>query len=418
MFNPKTLREYFRPGEGAGRFFATMAIWGVAVGCFQSVMNNFLANMAQVGPAQRGYLEFWREMPGLLLVFIIAMMHRYSDWKIMRIGTFVAMLGILGLLWSTAIFPVMVFMVLWSVGEHILLPVRSTIAMTVAKPKQEGRSLGLMSGLFNAGNVTGCVIAAGVFLVGSRILGAVERIELYNIIWAFILVLMILVLGVLGRFKPHGYVHKQRPRLYFRRKYTKFYILELFYGARKQVFMTFAPFVMVIIYKFEPHEMAILVGLCALVNSFCGPLIGWLTDKFGYKNIMIYDTVILAFVCLAYGFAGILFPPSVAWIVVSVNFILDAVISTTAMATSLYVKDISDSKEEVSASITTGISVNHFISVFAGLLGGWVWHRFGVETLFIAAAVFAVCNSLFALTLPRPKHHLHPAPDDLPAPLD
>ena len=118
---------------------------------------------------------------------------------------------------------------------------------------------------------------------------------------------------------------------------------------------------------------------------------------------MIYDTVVLFFVCLIYGFADRLFPPGVAVWAVMITYVFDAIISTASMASSIYVREISDSTEEVTATLTTGISVNHLISVLAALLGGWLWTSFGVGFLFIFAAVMALCNTAYALTLPKPK---------------
>ena len=154
-------------------------------------------------------------------------------------------------------------------------------------------------------------------------------------------------------------------------------------------------------YGMDTTTMALLVGVCALVNIFCAPLIGKLTDRIGYRNIMIFDTVILFFVCITYGYANRMFTYSVAYAVVCVNFLLDAVISTTAMATSMYVRDISDSAEEVTATLTTGISINHLISILAALAGGWVWQKFGVGVLFSFSAVMALANSAFAMLIPR-----------------
>lgn len=168
--------------------------------------------------------------------------------------------------------------------------------------------------------------------------------------------------------------------------------------------MTFAPFVLILKYGLSTAQIALLFGLCAGVNIFGGPLIGRLTDRLGYRNTMIWDTVILFFVCLLYGYAGVWFPPHVAVWVVCLNVLLDAVISTTSLATNLYVRDIADRPEEVTSSLATGLSINHLISIASAPLGGWVWYRYGIEVLFSFAAVMAVANSLCAcLIKKKPK---------------
>ncbi len=393
---------YFKPDSEAKEFFRCILFWGIAFGCFQAVMNNYLADEVGMSPFQRGTLEFFREMPGLLLVFLIALMHRFSEWKIFKIGTLVSLLGVAGLLVTASPFLSLVIflIVLWSTGEHIIMPVRSTIAMNIASEGNVGRSLGFVTGATNAGTVLGSLIAAGIFLAGVRLFNA-SGTGLYHIVWGIIALLLAAALFSVWRVKADSALTR-RPRLYFHRKYNKFYALELFYGARKQIFLTFAPYVLIKVYGMDTASVAILMGICALSNIFCAPLIGKLTDRIGYKNIMIYDTVILFFVCLIYGYADRMFPPHIAAAAVCINFLADAVISTTSMATNMYVREISASPDEVTASLSTGISINHLISIFAALIGGLIWEKFGFGVLFSFAAVMALCNSAFALTLPAP----------------
>ena len=105
---------------------------------------------------------------------------------------------------------------------------------------------------------------------------------------------------------------------------------------------------------------------------------------------------------MSYGDAGELFRAEVAVWVVCGNFIFDAVISTTSLATNLYVREIAGSQDELTSTLSTGISINHLISILSAPLGGWIWQRYGVGVLFSFAAVMAVANSLFAWTLPKP----------------
>jgi len=174
----------------------------------------------------------------------------------------------------------------------------------------------------------------------------------------------------MSRYAPRH--QSKRPRLLVRRKFTLFYLLELFYGARKQIFMTFAPFVLITIYGLHTSHMALLMGLSALINMVAGPWVGMLTDRLGYRTIMVYDTVILVFVCLLYGYAGDWFPQHIAFWIVIINYLLDALLSTTSIATNIYVRDVSSDRDEVTATLSTGISINHLISILAAPLGGYV----------------------------------------------
>ena len=131
-------------------------------------------------------------------------------------------------------------------------------------------------------------------------------------------------------------------------------------------------------------------------------MVGKIIDRIGYKTVMVADTLILVIVCFFYGFAHHLFPMNVAFIVCCVNYVLDSVISMASMASNVYVQDLADSSDEVRATISTGISVNHLITIFIALFGGWVWQTLGIETLFILSAVLGLCNSAYAATIKVP----------------
>ena len=89
----------------------------------------------------------------------------------------------------------------------------------------------------------------------------------------------------------------------------------------------------------------------------------------------------------------------IAFIVCCVNYVLDSVISLASMASNVYVQDISDSAEEMRATISTGVSVNHLITIMVALFGGWIWKTLGIETLFMLSAVLGLCNSAYAATI-------------------
>jgi hypothetical protein len=72
------------------------------------------------------------------------------------------------------------------------------------------------------------------------------------------------------------------------------------------------------------------------------------------------------------------------------------------MASSVYVQDIASSQEEVTATLSTGVSVNHFISIFIALMGGWIWKVTGIEVLFSLSAVLGILNSIYAATIKKP----------------
>ncbi len=396
---PKRFGEAFLPESGAGAFFASIILWGIGVGCFAAALNNFLADIHSIGGYGRGWIEFFRELPGLMLVFILALVSKMSDWRIMRLGILVSMAAACLMFTNVGTLAVTAFIMFFSAGEHIVMPVRSAIAMRVAKRGKAGTSLGFMTSCMNAGTVSGGFVVAIVFWLCGHF-GLSDSRTAYNFVWAIIVLL--LALSLISTFTAYAPNEQSRkPKLYFGRKFSRFYILELFYGARKQIFLTFGPYLLIVEYGFDTAKIATLLSISALVNVFGSPLIGKITDRFGYRNIMIYDTVILFFVCLMYGYAGKMFPHHIAVWVLCVNYILDNLMSTTSMATNIYAGRIASTKEELTSTLTSGISINHLISILCAPIGGWVWARWGVEWLFSFAAIMALANSAFALTIPK-----------------
>jgi predicted MFS family arabinose efflux permease len=69
------------------------------------------------------------------------------------------------------------------------------------------------------------------------------------------------------------------------------------------------------------------------------------------------------------------------------------------MASNVYVQDLADSPAEVKATISTGVSINHVITIFIALFGGWIWQALGIKTLFMLSAVLGLCNSAYAATI-------------------
>ena len=181
-------------------------------------------------------------------------------------------------------------------------------------------------------------------------------------------------------------------------------MLEMFYGARKQVFLTFGPYVLILFYGANAAMVSLLFAVSAVACFFASPVVGRIIDRLGYKVVMVTDTLVLVIVCFFYGFAHRIFSMETAFIVCCINYILDAVISQASMASNVYVQDLADHPEEVKATISTGVSINHVITVFIALFGGWIWKTLGLELLFILSAVLGLCNSAYAATIKTKRH--------------
>ncbi|MDR2176576.1 MAG: MFS transporter, partial [Treponema sp.] len=170
---------------------------------------------------------------------------------------------------------------------------------------------------------------------------------------------------------------------------------------RRGFFITFAPFVLIRYYGAPTSIISLLLGICAVFGTIFSPFVGRLIDRLGYKFVMVADTLLLVVVCILYGFAHRIFPPAIAFWVVCVNYVLDSIISMASMASNVYVQSIASSQEEVTATLSTGVSVNHVISILIALLGGYIWDAVGIEALFSLSAVLGIINSVYAATIKK-----------------
>jgi MFS family permease len=393
------LRDIYRPDVKIGRFLSVLALAGISYGLYRGIQDNYLAEVVKISPFERGIVEFFRETPGLLVVFILAAMYRFTEGRIFKIGIAVMMAGLLGLLISGGgKFITVLFMVLFSVGEHVIMPVRTTISLDLARPNKAGAVLGITGAIGQMGNIAGFLVVTALFFIFSRLGFERTNIAQFKIVFAAAFALITgAVLTVMAL--KESTLKTERRRFYFSKKFFKYYMLEVFYGARKQIFLTFAPYVLIIHYGARTSVISLLLGICAGFGIFFSPFTGRLIDRLGYKFIMVTDTLLLVVVCFFYGFAHRLFPMNIAFLVVCVNFVLDSIISLASMASNVYVQSIASSQQEMTATLSTGVSVNHLISIFIALMGGLIWSAVGIEALFFLSAVLGIINSIYAATI-------------------
>ncbi|MDR2376402.1 MAG: MFS transporter [Treponema sp.] len=404
----------FKEGVKPARFLSVLALFGVSYGFYRGIQDNYLADIVKISAFQRGIVEFFRETPGLLVVLILAGMYRFTEARVLKIGIGFMVAGLAGLLacsmpaWDPpgrALFPVVIFMVVFSVGEHVIMPVRTTISLNFAAEGKGGAVLGITGALGHIGNIAGFVVVTAFFAVITRLGFSRFDIFPFQIIFAVALFLMLGALFTVLALEESEIKVKRR-RFYFARKFTKYYMLEVFYGARKQIFITFAPFVLIRYYGAPTSIISLLLGICAVFGTIFSPFVGRLIDKLGYKFVMVTDTLLLVLVCILYGFAHRIFPPGIAFWVVCINYVLDSIISMASMASNVYVQSIASSQEEVTATLSTGVSVNHVISILIALLGGYIWDAVGIEALFSLSAVLGVINSIYAATIKKDEQQV------------
>lgn len=387
------MKTVFKNEMGVKFFLLSLLTTGVGYGIYKGIIDNYFAEIVKIGEFDRGVIEFFREIQGLMLVLILAVFYMSSAEKLYKMGAVIMLIG-MGMLSIVSPGKILVTLAvcIYSLGEHIQLGMKNTLSLEYSTEGNGGQALGYQQALYQVGTLVGY----GVIILSFFVLLKNKPYKLFFLIATIIMALgMFCALGLTS----NSETDKSKSRFYFRKKFTKYYMLEVFYGARKQVFFTFGPYVLILFYGASATVISLLFAIAALLSFFLSPLVGRIIDKIGYKIVMISDTLILVIVCFFYGFAHHIFPKDVAFIVCCVNYILDSIISLASMASNVYVQDISDSKEEMRATISTGISVNHLITIMIALFGGYIWQTLGIETLFMLSAALGLCNSAYAATI-------------------
>jgi len=387
------MNSIFREGSRWRVLLLSILITGLSYGLYKGILDNYLVEVVNMGEMDKGITEFFRELPGVLLVVILAAFYLFSAESLYKIG---AVIMLAGMAMHALLPPDKVLITLaictYSLGEHIQLGMKNTLSLGYALPDRGGEALGMQSSASQIGTLAGYLAVVAVFSL-------ITADQPYTLFFVLAAILAAVSAACSFRLTGKSQTDSTKRRFYFHKKYTKFYMLEMFYGARKQVFFTFGPYVLILFYGAGAATISLLFAISAIACFFASPMVGRIIDRLGYKVVMVSDTLILVIVCFFYGFAHHIFPRDVAFLICCVNYILDAVISLASMASNVYVQDLADSPEEVKATISTGVSINHVITIFIALFGGWIWQTLGIEILFILSAVLGLCNSAYAATI-------------------
>ena len=369
---------------------------GIAYSFYDSTFNNFINAAFALSGLQRSLLELPRELPGVLAVFIAA-----GLWFLpsRRLGVFALLLGAVGALLigyaSSDYTTVVLSMFVYSLGQHLFMPLSASIGMDLAHEGQTGRRLGQLNAIRNFATIIGSFI---VFL-GFRYLGC--HFEHSFLMTAVGLGLAAVLLGLM---KPDT---AQRPKMFLKlhKEYRLFYVLNILSGSRKQIFIPFAAWVIVTISQQPTQTIATLMTIGGVVGILFQPVLGRAIDRFGERLILQIEAVMLVVVCLGYGFSKFLFPESTAFLFVCGFYLLDQMLMSVNMARSMYIKKIAIDEKHIQTALIAGQTIDHIFSLSIALLGGVIWNVFGFQYVFLLGIVIAAVNfvAVSGVRIPPPQ---------------
>jgi hypothetical protein len=379
--------DWVRIGPDFRHMLLATLFFGAASGIFMSTLNNYLDAVHGLGAAQRGWLEFPRELPGFLIIGVSALLLSFMrEARMAALAMILTAAGALGLgLLADGTVLLIVFIIVWSLGDHIIFAVEGPIGLTLAKRGNEGRRLGQLGGARNFGTILGVAL---VWIL-ARLAG--DRYDLFYGLAALCALLAgwhYMRLGVVG-------TNARSRRFVLKRKYTLFYAISALFGVRKQIFLAFGGWVLVSLHGVPVSTIALLYFIAAALGVLVRPLLGDVIDWVGERIVLAADELLLLGICLVYAFmhdVRLLYGA----------YILDSVLFALRIARTTYLKKIADDPSDITPTIATGITIDHVVAMSLPVLSGWLWETYGHQWVFLLAGGIAVAGFFVCLQIRIP----------------
>jgi len=200
--------------------------------------------------------------------------------------------------------------------------------------------------------------------------------------------LLILIVGIWGITKNpiRESMPIQNKGMVIKKKYWLYYFLTFMAGARRQIFVAFAVFLLVKKFEFSIQEITMLFVLNNIVNYFLNPLIGRAIIKYGERKVLSVEYFSLILVFTGYAFVE-------SKLIIAILYILDHIFFNFSMGIRTYFQKIGDTKD-IAPSMAVGFTINHIAAVVTPALGGLMW-IIDYRIPFIAGAVMSSISLLF-----------------------
>ncbi len=377
------LRTNFHTERDFNLFLLAGLFSGIGAGINTSIFNNYLSDIFKLSEDIRGFLEVPREAPGFFIMLILAVLSFAGDVRIAMLGMAAAGMGMLGLGMLSPTFALMIiWMMMYSLGTHMVMPVTPSIGMSLSNQESFGARLGTIS----AFGLTGSIIAYVYIFVGFNFIHMTYQVAFVT--GTIFYVFAAFAVGMMKKGQPEV----RKIRFVFRKRYSLYYILAIISGARNQIFLTFAPWVLIKVFDVKPQMFAILGIVVATISIGTRKLIGNMIDSRGERFVLTLEAILLFVICLGYAFSDRIFSTGVAVVIIAGCYVIDNSMSAVEMARSTYVRKIAVDLADVTPTLSTGVSLQHIASMVIPIFGGLLWLEVGYQAVFMAAAVIAFLN--------------------------
>ena len=378
-------------------FFILTSFIALGNSLSDGVYSNYFKEVYQVTAFERGLIEFPRELPGLLCAFLIGILGFMGDLRVTLLTQVLAIIGVTVLGIFTPPFAVMlIFLFINSMGMHLFMPLQDAIGMSLAEPNMVGRRMGQFSSVRAAFSLSAALLIFFGFRIGFFSFATPIKWVFIASAAAFVVAMLVTVI-MIRRVDPSKAVYR-RAKLVLRKQYGYFYLLTILHGVQKQIAYVYGTWVIVDILVKGADTIALLSITGGFVSIFFLNYLGRWMDQYGIKRMMYVDALTFIGVYIVLGLVvwGITdkILPSHGWAVwfVYLLFIMDRLSMQIGMVKSIYMRSIAWSDEEVTSTLSMGVSLDHLISILAAIAGGYVWTQWGSHWVFFMAALFSLGN--------------------------
>lgn len=355
----------------------------IAFSTWSALINNFVVERANFTGVEIGILQSLREVPGFLAfttVFALLILREqmFAVFALAMLGIGVALAGffpsVLGLYLTTF---------LMSTGFHYFEVVKQSLALQWYDKETAPRSLGK---LISVGAVTSLGVYACLWVL-------LEPLGL-DYVWIFLLaggVCLGLAVFMNAGFPIFESEHKQSKRLILKKRYWLYYGLQFLGGARRQIFMVFAAFLMVEKFGYSAAQVSLLFLVNYAFNWLFAERIGGLIGRIGERAALSIEYVGLIVVFTAYAFVT---DPYAA----AALYIIDHMFFALSIAMNTYFQKIAD-PEDIASSAGVSFTINHIAAVIVPAALGLVW-VVSHSAVFLVGTAFAVCSLVLSQNIP------------------
>ena len=351
---------------------------------WMGLLNNFSIDVVGFSGREIGILQTLREVPGFLAftaIFILLFM-RESRLAVLALTLLAVMVSVTG--FFPSVLGLYATTVLMSIGFHYFEAMQLATVWNSFKSSQSARKLGRQIGSKSLG-------AVGVFTMlwfASEVLDLSYK-PLYMMCGGITLVIVLFIVLVFPDIKAPV---EQAKKPVLRKQYWLYYALTLMSGARRQIFVVFAGFLMVEKFHYSVGEVALLFLANNILQIWLAPYAGRLIERWGERNALLLE------------YSGLLFVFS-GYVVVSdarvagALYLLDHIFFSLTIAMNSYFRHIAR-PEDISASAAVGFTINHIAAVVLPVTLGFVW-LVSPGRVFLFGAVLALFSLLLSLLIPN-----------------